>query len=193
MPGAIVLVRLAQVDADEIEPAMTHTAFGDDLLGELPHSFCRAFEGSNLEALFVVEVHMHGSDREIVVFMQQARQALGQLSFMMVIDVGQTRDAQTVAVVSLVAPLQQIAQDVAHRLAARGVSALFDERIECRSQLLAERNREAIHSFPVGARRSGAALESFDLLAQRSDLAFERGQAIGVRVGDVRVSGVRWR
>jgi len=193
MPGAVVLVCLAQIDADQIELTMTHTTFGDDLLGELPHGFRRALEGGGLEALLVVEVHMHGSDREIVVFMLQARQALRQLSFMMVIDVGQTRNAETAAVVSLVASLQQIAQDVAHRLAARGVSALFDERIECRSQLLAERNREAIHRFPAGGRRSGAALESFDLLAQRSDLAFQRGQSIGVRVSDVRVSDVRWR
>src|ERR1700691_5403056 len=69
MPGAMVLVCLAQIDADQIELAMTHAPFGHDLLGELPHGLRGTLEGGGLEALFVVEVHMHGSDREIVVFM----------------------------------------------------------------------------------------------------------------------------
>jgi len=77
MPGAIVLMCLSQIDADQIELTMTHTTFGHDLLGELPHGFRGAPEGGGLEALLVVEVHMHGSDCEIVVFMLQVRQALG--------------------------------------------------------------------------------------------------------------------
>jgi hypothetical protein len=39
MPGAIVSMCLAQLDTDEVQLTMTHTSFGNDLLGELPNCF----------------------------------------------------------------------------------------------------------------------------------------------------------
>ena len=42
MSRSVVLMCLSQLDTDEIELTMTHTALGNDLIGELPNCFCGA-------------------------------------------------------------------------------------------------------------------------------------------------------
>ena len=67
---------------------MSHAALGDDLLSECPYLAHRPFQHDGLDALVMIEVGMHGGNRQVVMRMLDADQALGQFPFVVVIDVG---------------------------------------------------------------------------------------------------------
>ena len=66
---------------------VTHTAFGDDLLSEVADVDQRALEHGYLHAAVVVEMDVHGRNRQIVVRVRAVGQALGQFAFLMSINV----------------------------------------------------------------------------------------------------------
>ena len=84
---SIVGMRFAQFHADEIELAVPDSTFGNDGLGELPHLDDRAFQQDRFDALLVIQVRMGGCNGQLMVGMLDARQPLGQFSFVMFVDV----------------------------------------------------------------------------------------------------------
>ena len=109
---------------------MADTALGDDLVREIAHPLDRPFQHNRLDTLIMVQMRVHGGDRELMVGVLNIRQTFGELTFVMIIDIREIGHAGATGVVRLGTALQVRAQDIAHRLAAGGVSPLFDEFIK---------------------------------------------------------------
>ncbi len=186
--GAAVGVRRAEFDIDQVQDTVTNPALGDDFLGEFAHPFHRTLEHHSLDALIMIEVGVHGGDGQVMVGMLDAREALRQFTFVMIVDIGEIGHAHPLEVAFLSALLQVCAQDVPHRLAAGGISALLDEFIEGGGELFIERNREAFHgqTLEVAKGKHKPTAESELLRKGQADHdRFERvfmniGTAIGV-------------
>jgi hypothetical protein len=144
--GTAVAVRLAHLDADQVQLSVAYAAFGDDGIGKITHPLHRTLEHDALDALLVVEMGVHRRDGEVVVRVLDARQALGELAFVMIVYVGQVRDAGAPGVALLAVALQVGAQHVPHRLAACRVAAMPDQLVEGGRQTLVERYGETIHA-----------------------------------------------
>jgi hypothetical protein len=92
---AAVAVRGTEFDADQVEFSVPHSALRDDGIGKLPHLLHRALQQGSFDALLVVEVGMHRRDGEVVVGVLDRCEPLGQLPFMMVVDVGKVCDVRS--------------------------------------------------------------------------------------------------
>ena len=86
LPGMAMLMLGSQ--SDDIQLTMTNTPFCHQLIGKLPDFNSGAFQDHRFETMMVIEVAVHGRDGQIVMIMLQARQAFGQLAFVMVINIG---------------------------------------------------------------------------------------------------------
>jgi hypothetical protein len=131
-------VGFGYLDAHEIELSMADPTLGDDLLGELSNSVRRAFQKNSLQTFIVIEMCMHGRDGQVVVGVLDDHESFGQLSFVVVIDIGDGGDARPSAIPLLFTNLEVRTQDVAYRLASRCVSLFFDETVERVGEILVE-------------------------------------------------------
>ena len=86
-----VTMRMAgiDIDLDQVQLAMANPALGDQCIGKAAHGRSRPAQDDRFEAVRVVEMGMHGRHAEIVLSMLQGSQALRQVAFMVVIDIGQ--------------------------------------------------------------------------------------------------------
>ena len=109
---------------------MPHPAFGDDLIGKLAYLFGGALQYHGLYALFMIQMGVRCGDRQVMVVVLNAHQALGQFPFVMVVHVRQIGDAEAFAVASFAAVLQVRAQDIAHGFTARRIASFLDQFIK---------------------------------------------------------------
>ena len=70
--------------------AVSHAAFGDDVVGELLHLSAGSLQHRHLHATFVVEVNMQRRLREIMMIVKIAGEPLWQFALVMVVDVNQS-------------------------------------------------------------------------------------------------------
>jgi hypothetical protein len=88
----------APTDFDFRKRAGTSTvapALGDDVVGKFLNFHAFAFQHGDLHATFVVKVHMERRLREIMPVMKVARESLGQVARLVVVDVDQSGNART--------------------------------------------------------------------------------------------------
>ncbi len=135
---AAVGVSRAELDNDQIQAAVPDAALGDNRLGEFTDPFHGPLQHDGLDALIVIEVSVQGRDRQIVVCMLNTRQPLREIPFVMIIDIGQIRDARAPHIALFGALLQVGTENIAHRLASVRVATLFDEFIERRGEVFIE-------------------------------------------------------
>ena len=138
MGGPAMGVRGSEFDTDQIQHTVTNSALGDDFLGKCTHAFDRTLEHDGLDALVMIEVRVHGGDRQVVVRVLDARQPLRRLAFVMIVNIRQIGDARSLEVALLSASLQVRTQHVAHRFAAVPIAAFPHEFIERRRQICIE-------------------------------------------------------
>ena len=67
--------------------AVTDTALGDDMIRKFLHVRSAAFEYRDFHAGFVIEVHVKGRLREIMVLVVVASQTLGQFARLVIIEI----------------------------------------------------------------------------------------------------------
>ena len=103
--------------------AVAHAALGDDVVGELLHVGAAALEHGDLDAAFVIEMHVQRRMRQIVAVVKVAGQPLGQFARLVVVQVDQRRDARPRAADFGRGLLQAGAGEIADRLGAVGVAA----------------------------------------------------------------------
>lgn len=77
----------AELDTDEIQESVAHPAFRDDLLRELAYALHGSLEHDGLDALLVVQMRVHGRYGEVMMGVLDAGQSLGELAFVVVVDV----------------------------------------------------------------------------------------------------------
>ncbi len=133
----------------ERQASVADAAFGDELLGESPHLSRRALEDADLHHAFVVEGHARGRDAEVVVLLEPARQALGQLAGRRVVNVAQAghalrRRGRGVGVDDAGA------HQVAHGLGAVLIAARRDKGVQFLGKLLIDRDGDALHPASFG-------------------------------------------
>jgi hypothetical protein len=76
MAGTIVLMRYPEFDTDEVEPAVSHASFRNDHLAELPYFIGGTLQCDRFQALLMIQMHMHGGHRQVMVSMMQCCQSL---------------------------------------------------------------------------------------------------------------------
>jgi len=137
------------LDGDQVQLPVVDASFGDHRIGE-PTDLARlAPQDHALDAVLVIEVSVHRGHRQVVMLVLQPRETLGQIPLMVVVDVGQIRDAVRARVTFLAQPIEVSAQDVAHRFGPVAVAALLDQPIELVREIVIERNGEAFHGVPA--------------------------------------------
>lgn len=95
---------------------MAHAAFRDQRVGKAAHGGGGPAQHHAFQAVLVIEMGVHGGHGEVVLPMLQGGQALGEITLVVVIDIGQVGHAMT-GLATLAARLFKVgAQQVAHGL-----------------------------------------------------------------------------
>lgn len=146
----VVGVMVFGLQRDYIQISMTYAAFRNQGIGKTPDIGGQAFQNDCFQAVFVVEMAVHGRHRQIVMIVLQTHQPLGQFAFVMVIDIREIGNAMTGWRVALAVSLNGATDQVTHRLRAVAVTACGDQLVKLPGQSIVKRNREAFHAtFPL--------------------------------------------
>jgi hypothetical protein len=70
---AIVGVHRAPLDADQIQLPVSHTALGDEQVGEAAYGIYSPLQDQTLDAVLMIEMRVRGRDGQLVMFVLQAR------------------------------------------------------------------------------------------------------------------------
>ena len=143
--AAAVRVLVGGFDRDEIEVAVTDTRLCGDCCSERLHVARIPLQNHRFEAILMVEMDMHGRDRQIVMRMLLGRQSFRHSALVVIEDVRQTRDALIAMSRHLLQFFESIADEIAHCLAAILVAALLDVTIKGFSQGIVDGNRQPLH------------------------------------------------
>lgn len=144
-----VRVVVGRLDRDEVQAAVAHARLGGQARGQLAHRRHRALQHGALEAVLVIEMHVHRRDHQVVVRVLALGEALGEIARVVVVHIGQARDALAARGVLLRVAIEVAADQVTHGLAAVLVAALRDEPVELPGEVVVERNGDALHGVSL--------------------------------------------
>lgn len=142
---AAVRVVVGLLDGHEVEMAVPHARFSREARSERAHGCHRSLQDGALEAVLVIEVHVQGRDHEIVAGVLALGESLGEVAFVVVVDVRETRHAVAAWRAILRFAIEAIANEVAHRFTAVPVAPLLDQPVEGRGKFIVEGDRDALH------------------------------------------------
>jgi hypothetical protein len=143
-PGAMVIV---SIHGDQIERTETNAAFGSKLIGERLYLGHLSLQYQSLDAVVVIQMHMRRRNDKVVVLVLHRHQPLREGAYVVVVDVGEVRDACRVGRGLSALFAHRFAHEVAHRLRSVLVAANFGMTIELPGKLFIERNRDSLHVF----------------------------------------------
>lgn len=130
------------------ELSVLHTTFADHMVREMPHLMRRALEDRDLHALVLIDMHMQGRNRQVVVHMLLGRQPLGQPPRFMIVDVDERPDAGLVCSDANIAPVEPDTNQIANGLRTVGVAASPHVAVQRIYQFVVESYRNALHDIP---------------------------------------------
>lgn len=136
MSSAIVRMRGAALDTDEIQLTMPHAAFRNEQIGKAANRLDSSLENQTLYAVFVIEVRVSSRNGQLVMFVLQTGKTLGELALVVVIHIRQRGDAEPSCIALLSARLQMRAEQIAYRLTTRCVTSFSDPVVERFSKIL---------------------------------------------------------
>lgn len=123
VPGVVMsMAPVRHGHRHQVEVTVPDAAPRDELVGKLADAPQRSAQHAGFQAMIMVEVHVQGGHRKIMVIVLGIGQLPGKVALVMVINIGQNADA--VAVGILVGPLagQKSAQQVAYGLGSTAVA-----------------------------------------------------------------------
>ena len=82
-----VACRVLDLHRDQVELAVADATLGGNRIRKPAHVARATLKHHALNAVFMVEVRMHRRDRQVVMVMLDAHQALGQVALVVVVDV----------------------------------------------------------------------------------------------------------
>jgi hypothetical protein len=146
----VVVVVAAGIDVhrNQIQTTMPHLRLGSEGVGEGLNGRRGPAQHHGLQAVLVVQVHVHGRQHEVVVVVLQAGQALSQIAGVVVVDVAEGSHAERRLLALQALRTEEVAEQVAHRFRAVAIALSADVFVELTRQFLAERNGEPFHAFP---------------------------------------------
>ncbi len=146
MGAVAVRVVVGVLDRDEIEAPVPHSGLGGEARGKFAHGADGALQHGILEAILVIEVHVHGRDHEVVVRVLALGQPLREVACVVVVDIRKTGDTVAARRALLRFPVEMPADEVAYRFAAVFVAALRDQFVEGRGEIVVEGDGDALHA-----------------------------------------------
>src|SRR5512139_235819 len=78
-------MRMRRLDRDDVGLSVAHTAFSHQALRKPHDGICLASQNHRFETILVVQMHMHGGNRQIVMIMLDRRKPLSKFSGVMVV------------------------------------------------------------------------------------------------------------
>jgi len=136
---------LGLLHGHEVQAAVTHAGLGRQAAGELAHGGHGSLQHCRLEAVLVVEMHVHGRDDQVVMRVLALGDPFGEIARMVVVDIRETRDAVAVGRVVLRLAVELLADQVAHGFAAVLVATPGDQPVEAGGELVVEGYGDALH------------------------------------------------
>ena len=85
--ASAVLMGLTELNTHQIDLTVANALLGNHFRGELSNCLGWPLQAYCLKALVMVQMHVHGGGRQLMVCVVQRRQALGELALMMIINV----------------------------------------------------------------------------------------------------------
>lgn len=144
-PVGAMRVFFAGFDGDEVEMTVPDPGFRRQLVGKLPHRARIALQDHRLEAILVIEMHVHRRDGEVVSFMLTRRESFGERPLMMVVHERERGDAAGTGLLLLATSVESIANQIAHGFAAILVTVFANELIESGRKFVIDGNRYSLH------------------------------------------------
>jgi len=129
---------------NEDEPAVANAALGDDMLGEMANVGGRASQHGDLKTGMMIEMDVHGCERQVMMIVLGRRQPLGKRANLVIIDIDERPDTRP-ALMLFGRPLQTGTYQVAQGLRPVLVVAIPLEPIKLFDEPLIERCRNAFH------------------------------------------------
>ena len=77
---------IVEFDRNGNQASMTNSALGDYMSGKVAHIAGRASENCDLQTTFMVKMHVHRCDRQIMAVVKRPGQPLSQFPFSMIIN-----------------------------------------------------------------------------------------------------------
>lgn len=146
MCASAVRVVVGVLHRDEVQAAVTHTGLGREAAGELAHGPHGSLQHRSLEAVLVIEVHVHGRDHQVVVSVLAPGEPLGQIARVVVVYIREARDAVAARCVVLRLAIEVLADQVAHGFAAVRIAARSDQPVEAGGEFVVEGDGDALHA-----------------------------------------------
>jgi hypothetical protein len=143
--AAMRVLLLLDFDRHHDDSAVTHAALRDNALGEMSNFVGSAAQQGHLHAAFMIEMDVHGGERQIVMLVERTRQAFRQLARLVVVDVDKSRDALSRAAGLLVGLPYSGAGEVADRLGSILMAARFYHAVDLGHELVVEGDRHTLH------------------------------------------------
>lgn len=144
--ASAVRVVVGMLHRDEIQIAVAHAGLGRQAAGELAHRSHGSLQHRCLEAVLVVEMHVHGRDDQVVVRVLAHGETLGEIALVVVVHIRETRDALAARRVVLRLAIEPLADQVTHSFAAVGVAAPGDQPVEAGREFVVEGYGDALHA-----------------------------------------------
>jgi hypothetical protein len=132
--------------------AVAYAALCNDVIGELLHFRAAAFEERHLEAAVMIEVYVECRLREVMAVVEAARQPLGKIAHLMIVDIDQRGDAGPRTADFDGRLLQPGSGQVTDCLRPIGVPARAHETVNLCGEVIVNRNGQARHwASPMAA------------------------------------------
>lgn len=93
----------AESGRHQVQPAVAHAALAHRVAGHRPHRLDRPAQDRDFQAGLVVEMDVQGRDLEIVVAVLGLGEAASEVARLVVVDVGERRDAEAVILARVLA------------------------------------------------------------------------------------------
>jgi hypothetical protein len=124
---------------------MTHSAFGDNMVGKVLNIGATSLEHCNFHAALLIEMHVERRLCEVVVLMEITCKALRQFAFSMVVHIDQRRHTRMGPTDFHGCLLQASAGEVPDRLRAVLITPQVHEPVKLNIQVIVDCNGHAVH------------------------------------------------
>lgn len=145
----VMVAGLGHFDWNQIKLPMAYATFSRQLFGKGANIFRVSAKEQGLQAIIVIQMDMHGRHHQVMSLMLKTGQALGQMTFMVVIDIGKAGDAVGGFIFFEPLRFKQTADDIAHGLGTVGVTAFPDQFVKVLRQGFIKGNRNTIHGILI--------------------------------------------
>jgi hypothetical protein len=147
--GSLVAVSMClggKLGRNHNDAPVTHAAFGNDVVGELPHVRGAALQHGHFHAMVMIKVNVKRCLCQIMTVVGRLDEPLGQIAGRMVVYEDERADALATLSGILCCLLNSGTGKVPNRFRSILVSPPFDDTVKVRHQVVVESNSNTLHN-----------------------------------------------